>query len=95
MPESTEVRCPQGPRNLLMKLRLDSEAPAPRTKDNLLEIFCRDCTRHARRQMDQAGLPTTFRVIHCFDFMGEFVESVREPLADADISSDRKGGRAT
>lgn len=79
--EIAEVRCPQGPRNLLMKLRVDSEAPKPHiTDENLIEIFCRDCTRRARREMGSAGLTTSFRIIHRFDFMGDFIESVREPV---------------
>lgn len=77
--EHVEVRCPQGPKNLLMKLSLEPGHPVVRTRENLIEIFCRDCSRIAKRQMSQAGLSTDFRIIHRFDFAGEFVESVREP----------------
>lgn len=80
--ERVEVRCPQGPKNLLMKMRRDPDAGPPRVNDgNLLELACRDCTRHAKRQMQQAGLGTEFRILHLFTFDGEFVESIRESTA--------------
>lgn len=77
---SVEVRCPQGPRNLLMKLSQTPGVSVVRTPDNLMELYCRDCTRQARREMDSAGLSRSFRILHLFDFAGEFVSSVREPL---------------
>lgn len=79
-----EVRCPSGPRNLLMKVRSDPEGHASvDSTTNCLEISCRDCTRKSRRQMRDAGMPTDFRVIHCFNFVGEFVESLMEKTGDA------------
>lgn len=75
-----EVRCPVGPRNLLMKVRRDPEAVERMTDGNLLELSCRDCTRKARKAMASAGLSTNFRVLHRFDFLGELIESVQEPL---------------
>ena len=72
-----EVRCPQGARALLAKVKAEGGV-AQRTPENLLEIMCRTCTRNARREMEQVGMATDFRILHRFDFGGEFVESVRE-----------------
>jgi hypothetical protein len=72
--EILELRCPDGPRQLLMKLRLNSDPDKPQvTDDNLLEITCRDCARQ-QRQFD----PSVARVLHRFNFAGELVESVVE-----------------
>lgn len=75
-----EVRCPSGPRTLLMKLQQDPNAQKPETRDNFLVLACRDCTRKHRKEMERAGLGTNFRVVHLFDFAGDFVESQREAL---------------
>ena len=71
--EVVELRCPDGPRQLLMKLRLNNDGDARVTNDNLLEITCRDCARQ-HRQHD----PSVARVLHRFNFAGELVESVVE-----------------
>lgn len=67
-----EIRCPTGPRQLLMKLRQSGEAPAY-SEGNLLELACRDCARNAR-QVD----PSVRRVLHRFALSGELIESVVE-----------------
>lgn len=67
---TTDVRCPAG--KLLAKMRLDGEAVHVNA-GNLLELHCRDCTRH-ERQSDV----TVRRVLHCYDFLGTFVESLVE-----------------
>lgn len=67
-----EIRCPVGPRQLLMKLRQGGEVPTY-SEDNLLELACRDCARNAR-QID----PGVRRVLHRFSLSGELVESVVE-----------------
>ncbi len=67
-----EVRCPHGPRQLLMKIRASGES-ARISDDNLLELACRDCAKNGR-QFD----PSVKRVLHRFNFMGELVESVVE-----------------
>lgn len=64
-----DIRCPVGPKALLMKLRQSGEAPKY-SPDNLLEISCRDCTRNAR-QFD-GGVK---RVVHRFDLSGQLIES--------------------
>lgn len=70
--EVLDLRCPTGPRQLLMKLRLSGEH-AHVTSENLMELNCRDCARNAR-QFDS----TVRRVLHRFNFAGELVESVVE-----------------
>lgn len=80
MSNLTEIRCPSGPRNLLAKMRADPDAVQRVGAGNLLELSCRDCTRHMRREMGNAGMSTSFRIIHCFDFAGEFVESIQESV---------------
>lgn len=72
MERVVEVRCPVGPRQLLMKLRQAGEAPRY-SEDNLLELACRDCARNAR-QID----PAVRRVLHRFALSGELVTSVVE-----------------
>ena len=67
-----ELRCPNGPKQLLLKLRTTGEK-AHVTEENLLEIACRDCARKAR-EFD----PDVRRVLHRFDFAGELIQSVVE-----------------
>lgn len=67
-----ELRCPVGPRQLLLKLRVSDERPHI-NEDNLMEITCRDCAKNAR-QFD----PSVKRVLHRFNFAGDLVESVVE-----------------
>lgn len=70
--EVVDLRCPVGPRQLLLKLHTTGER-AHVNDDNLMEISCRDCTRTARRSD-----PGVVRVLHRFNFIGELVESVVE-----------------
>lgn len=71
--EVVDLRCPHGPKQLLMKIRVSNDEPARVSDDNLLEIACRDCARNAR-----AVQPSVARVLHRFNFAGELVESVIE-----------------
>lgn len=71
--EVVDLRCPQGPKQLLMKIRVSNDEPAHVSEDNLLEIACRDCARNARI-LDS----TVARVLHRFAFSGELIESVIE-----------------
>lgn len=73
-----EIRCPQGPKSLLAKVRADGGTV--HVRDGLMEFSCRDCTRRARRSMESAGLNASFRVLHRFDFAGALIESLQEPL---------------
>lgn len=70
--EILDLRCPQGPKQLLLKLRVNGEQ-AHVNDDNLMEIACRDCARNARH-FD----PSVRRVLHRFNFAGQLVESVVE-----------------
>lgn len=70
--EIVELRCPVGPRQLLLKLRTSGGQPHI-NEDNLLEIACRDCARAARHRD-----PDVRRVLHRFNFAGDLVESVME-----------------
>lgn len=64
------MRCPWGPRRLLMKLIQDGERPQL-TDGNLLELACSDCKRTMRR----SGDPVT-QVLHRYNLLGEMIESV-------------------
>jgi len=65
-----ELRCPVGSQRLLGKLLSEGEVVISR---NLMELHCRDCT-HNLRQID----PTVRRIVHRFDAIGDFVETVVE-----------------
>ena len=67
-----EVRCPNGPQRLFMKLKVSGESPTV-TDDNLMEFACGDCKRTLRRQGFEVD-----RVLHQYDFSGEFVETYIE-----------------
>lgn len=67
--EEIEVRCPNAPNRLFMKLLQDGDRPHV-TSQNLLEMACSDCKRQLRMRGRQVS-----RVLHRYDFAGEFVES--------------------
>jgi DNA-directed RNA polymerase subunit RPC12/RpoP len=69
---SIEVRCPNGPQRLFMKLKLAGESPTV-TEDNLLEFACSDCKRTLRKQGFEVD-----RVLHQYDFLGNWVETYLE-----------------
>jgi hypothetical protein len=75
-----DVRCPMGmprddgtchPGKLLLKISLAGERPAYVHPDNLIELYCEDCTRRLRRV--RKGVR---RVLHRFDFIGVLVETL-------------------
>ena len=68
-PMVVELRCPIGPKALLMEIRSEGELPVV-SQDNLLELACRSCARSARHTD-----PAVRRVLHRFNFMGQLVES--------------------
>lgn len=76
MPEGykdvVELRCPNGPGDgrLFMKLLREGQGPVF-TDGNLMEFSCGDCTRTLRK----AGKQVT-RVLHRYNFLGQMVESV-------------------
>jgi len=78
--EVVDVRCPVGlpreddachPGKLLLKLRLSGERPAYVHPDNLIELYCEDCTRRLRRFR-----PNVRRVLHRYDFIGTLIETL-------------------
>jgi hypothetical protein len=75
-----DVRCPIGmpredgtchPGKLLLKISLAGGRPAYVHPDNLIELYCEDCTRRLRRV--RKGVR---RVLHRFDFTGELIETL-------------------
>lgn len=74
------MRCPAGvrradgtcfPGRLLLKIRQSGERETYVHPDNLMELYCEDCTRAARR----AGKRVK-RVLHRYDFLGDLVETL-------------------
>lgn len=60
---TTDVRCPENPRRLFMRLHHDPDVRIDSTS-NLIEVSCRDCSREA------GG-----RVLHRYNIVGELVET--------------------
>jgi hypothetical protein len=78
--EVVDVRCPAGvpredgtckPGALLTKIILSGERPSYVHPDNLIELYCEDCTRRLRRYR-----PGVRRVLHRYNFLGELIESL-------------------
>jgi DNA-directed RNA polymerase subunit RPC12/RpoP len=69
---SIEVRCPNGPQRLFMKLKMLGETPTI-TDDNVMEFACSDCKRALRND----GIEVS-RVLHQYDFLGRFVDTYLE-----------------
>ena len=59
-----DIRCPVGPRSLLMRLRLNGERPSV-NDSNLLELACDSCKSALRKQGK-----SVVRVLHLYDFTG-------------------------
>jgi hypothetical protein len=73
MPE-VEIRCPDGPQRLFMKMRLSDdpkERPYIVPGMNLMELACSDCARVNRRSN-----PEVFRVLHRYAINGDLMENV-------------------
>jgi hypothetical protein len=70
MSTKVNLRCSSNPKNLLARMRLDGEKPVYTQPDNLIELSCRSCTVDAKR-----ADPRVIRVLHLFDFAGEFVRT--------------------
>lgn len=67
-----EVRCPVGPQRLFFKMKAIGETPKI-TSDNLIEVACADCRKALAREGHKVG-----RVIHCYNILGELVNSYTE-----------------
>lgn len=64
-----DIRCPEGPRKLLMKLQINGERPTF-TEGNLIELSCDHCKATLRR-----GRMKVTRVLHRYDLSGELIET--------------------
>lgn len=64
-----EIRCKEGPRALLMKMKVTGDQVHV-TSSNLLQLQCSWCTRQQRRLN-----PDIVRVCHEFNILGELVNS--------------------
>lgn len=65
-----EIRCPNGPQRLFMKLLSDGGHPRVVPDLNLMELACGDCAR----QMRKDGLEV-YRILHRYAMTGELVEN--------------------
>ncbi len=72
MAETVDVRCPVGPRQLFVKLKLGEEFGSV-VAGNLMEFTCSDCAKRIGRQRR-----CRVRVFHRFDFVGELVQTTVE-----------------
>lgn len=68
---SIDIRCPNGPQRLFMKLKMEGEKPT--VTDNRMEFACSDCKRTLRREGFEVD-----RVLHQYDFLGNFCETFIE-----------------
>jgi len=78
--EVVDVRCPVSmprpdgtchPGKLLLKIRTSGGRPAYVHPDNLIELYCEDCTRRLRKI--RTGV---LRVLHRYDFLGQLIETL-------------------
>lgn len=67
-----EIRCPVGPQKLLAKLSQDNKQLVI-DDSNLMELSCDWCSRELKKQGQSDR-----RVIHCYNFLGQLVETVTE-----------------
>lgn len=82
-----DIRCPEDPRRLFLKLRQDGEVPHV-TDGNLIELACGECKR-SRRLTD----PTVIRVLHRYDLSGDLIETKVETATEAEAERLRSKGR--
>lgn len=69
---SVDVRCPNGPQRLFMKLKISDDTTL-HVSNNLMEFACGDCKRSLRREGFEVD-----RVLHQYTLAGEFVETYIE-----------------
>lgn len=67
--KTIDIRCPQDPRHLFLKLRRSGESTHV-TRDNLIELACDECKKTERRKD-----PNVIRVLHLYDLLGELIET--------------------
>ncbi len=71
--QALDIRCPVGPRRLLMRVLASGETPHVDRDDNLLELACADCRRIMRKEGTEVNL-----VLHRFNILGELIETVTQ-----------------
>ena len=71
--EVVEVRCPEGPKKLFAKFRLEGGETPHITEDNLIEFACYECKKRENRRNSAVT-----QVLHRFNFFGELVETAVE-----------------
>jgi hypothetical protein len=71
---TVDIKCPVGPRKLLMKLQLNGEKPSF-AEGNLIELACDDCKKRLRQRRMAVA-----RVLHRYNFLGELIESEIVPF---------------
>lgn len=78
--EVIDVRCPAGPPRadgtchpgkLLLRIRQSGGRPTYVHPDNLIELYCQECTFRLRKFR-----PGVLRVLHRYDFVGELIETL-------------------
>lgn len=81
---TTDIRCPSGS-SLLTKVLNPMEVPLEFIDSNLLQLFCKDCSREFRRLL---GDDKVQRVLHIFTSAGDFRHTTVQfrDGADKDIS---------
>lgn len=81
MGETIDIRCPEDPRHLFLKLKSHGEA-TPVVDGNLLELACYECRKTLRRQGEDV-----IYVFHRFNLVGELIET--EIVRPGDIDATR------
>ena len=69
---TTEIRCPTGSNSLLLKVLSKGNAPLKARGTDLLELYCKECSRDFRRI---EGLDPVQRVLHIMQTDGQFVHT--------------------
>lgn len=87
MSETVDVRCPVGPRQLFVKLKLGEEFGQVVQPGNLMEFTCSDCARRLSREQRRP-----LRVLHQFNFIGELVQTTVEERWVCETNSERYTG---
>lgn len=67
--DTIDIRCPENPRVLFLKLKRSGE-DTPVVDGNLIELACERC-RNTIRQSE----PDVLRVLHRYDLTGELIET--------------------
>ena len=86
--EIIDIRCPEDPRHLFLKLRRAGETPHV-TDGNLIELACYECKK-LRRKED----PNVIRVLHFYDLLGELIETKVETASPEEVERLRRRGVA-